>query len=128
MTTSNQAPEPILIAIPDEWQGELTALLTQRGFSVIVATTQQEAVEIIENQAVRGVITVQSWGMDSEDGKTTGLIQIIKGKIPSVTLIKKSGNYRWFDEVFEPPMHEYCTVPVDLDGLLSFMRRAKMIS
>ena len=105
----------------------ISKFLEQQGYSVLTASSQDKALQIIQSQSLRGLITVSDWAITSEDGKVAGLMAAARGKIPSVTLIRKTGNYRWIDEVFDPPFHEYCTIPFGLNELLDFMRRAKMI-
>lgn len=127
MSYNSDPLAPILIAIPDEWQNMISEFLVREGYPVLTASSLNDARRLIQSRSLRGLITVSDWAMTSEDGKVVGLMEAARGKIPSVTLIRKTESYRWFDEVFEPPFHEYCTIPFGLDELLNFMRRANMI-
>ena len=74
---------------------------------------------------------ISDWAMADYESETAGLMEAVKGKIPTVTLITESSRrqsgYRWFNEVFHPPLHEYCTTPFGLDELLSFMQQAGIV-
>ena len=126
--TMNAPPHThLLLAIPDEWQNILRAFLEAKGFTVLHAESQEEAWQIIQSQSLCGLITVSEWGM-TRDSSTTGLIKLIKGQLPSITLIRQTETNRCFDEVYAPPLHQYCTIPFGLEELYSAMQRATIVS
>ena len=120
MSQNCTSPLPILIAISDNWRDEVCKLLEQEGFTVLVATSRDNALALAQSRRLRAIIVTSDWAMASEDGKTVGLIETVKAKTPTVTLIQRTHHgRRCFDEVFHPPLHEYCTVPVAVEELLA---------
>lgn len=121
----------ILLAIDGEWHNVVSEFLRQKGFNVLTASSPGEALSLIQSQKLGGIVLVSDWAMADDKDEMAGLMETVKGKIPTVTLITESSRqrsgYRWFDEVFQPPFHEYCTMPCDLDALLSFMQRAGIV-
>ncbi len=117
---------PILIAIPDEWQKQVFQHLETQGYSLISANSQDEALAIVQSgRELLGVILVSDWAMPGE--KTASIIKLLQEKVPTITLItektRQESGYLYVDEVFFPPMHEYMTVPFDLDELEGRVRK-----
>ena len=127
-----QQPQPILIAIPQEWQAQVHKFLEREGFKVLAASSREEALSLIRSQSLSGVVVSSDWAVDDDDGKNIGLIEPIRGKIPTVTLITRQSfrdrGYSVYDAVYVPPLHQFCTVPFDLEELLLRMKRAGMSS
>jgi len=127
-----QQPQPILIAIPQEWQAQVHKFLEREGFTVLAAASWEDASSLIRSQNLSGVVMSSDWAVDDDDGKNMGLIEPARGKIPTVTLITRESfrdrGYNVYDTVYVPPLHQFCTVPFDLEELLLRMRRAGMIS
>ena len=124
-TTSAQAT--ILIAVPDEWREELSQLLEREGLSVKLASSTEESLSIIRSQSPSAVVMISDWAMTSDDGKTDGLMKAVIGKIPTVSLITPTtwhqARNRWFDELYHPPLHEYCSLPAGIEQLLLRLRK-----
>jgi DNA-binding NtrC family response regulator len=124
-TTSAQAT--ILIAVPDEWREELSQLLEREGFFVKLASSMEEALSFIRSQSPNAVVMISDWAMASDDEETDGLMKALIGKIPTVCLITPTtwhqARNRWFDELYRPPLHEYCSVPVGIDQLILRLRK-----
>jgi len=123
--TSQRAP--ILVAIPDEWRSLVCCFLEQKGFSVLSVSSWDDASAAIQSRQLSGIVVVSEWAMASEDGATAGLVEIVKGNIPTVTLVRKIQDYRWFDEVYSRPLHEYCTIPFGLEELWAFMQSSGIV-
>jgi DNA-binding NtrC family response regulator len=124
MSQNSTFPVPILIAISDNWRDEVCKFLEQEGFTVLVATSRDNALALAQSRRLCAIVVTSDWAMASEDGKTVGLIEMVKGKTPTVTLIQKTYYGRCcFDEVFHPSLHEYCTVPVAAEQLLTRLRQ-----
>lgn len=119
MTAHPTPGAPILIAVPDDWRTELCDLLAEARYALVVATTYAEAQQLLETQPLSGVVLTSDWAMSNASDNTPGLMSVIKNVFPSVTLVKHDGGHRWFDEVFNPPLHEYCSVPFDEEELLN---------
>ena len=118
---------PILIAIPNEWSSQVCEHLKQLGFPVVATYSEEETLEVLEKQGeFRGIIIVSDWAMSTQDNDVNGIIKLIQGKIPTVTLItetsRQQSGYRYMDEVFFPPSHDYITTPFDLEELVARMR------
>ncbi len=131
MNQNTLSPAPILLAIDGEWHNVVSEFLRQKGFNVLTTSSPEEALSIIQSQRLSGIVMVSDWAMANCEDETAGLMEVVKGKVPTVTLITESSRqqsgYRWFAEVFQPPLHEYCTMPCDLDQLLAFMKRAGIV-
>ena len=122
----------ILIAMPEEW-GKLTcSYLHAHGFSTIAAYTKEEFTKLLRQQTgLSGIVAVSDWVMSEQNGNEDGIIKQLQGKIPTVTIItdesrQKSG-YRYMDEVFFLPKHEYVTAPFSLEELAVRMEKVGMM-
>jgi DNA-binding NtrC family response regulator len=127
--TQTDSPHPtILVAIPDEWREVLAQFLKREGFSVLLVTSLDEASSIIHSQSLSAVVMISDWAIASDEGKTDGLMKIVKGKIPIVSLITprtwRDARSRWFDELCHPPLHEYCSIPADTEQLSRHLSKA----
>jgi DNA-binding NtrC family response regulator len=107
----------VLVAIPDEWRTQVQQILEQNGYSVVMATSKDEARIILSESQLNGAVIVSDWAMTHE-GSGASLIQLTKGRIPTVWMIQKSTPRQWFEELYQPPLHEFCTVPFAADELL----------
>jgi DNA-binding response OmpR family regulator len=126
------SPIPILVAIPDEWRLQVCQNFKQQGFSVVEARSQEEVKEIIRQQVeLRGIVIVSDWAMTPQNDYTDEIIKLVQGRIPTVTIIaettRQQSEYRYMDEVFFPPFHEYVTTPFSLDELVARMRKVGMV-
>lgn len=119
------ASRPILIAIPDDWQTYVVQFVTQCGYPILTALSYQEALDHVTTYALRGLITTEAWALRQDNDNYT-LFERIRGQIPTLTLIKQGGN-PVIIQVFDPPQHQYLTVPFAEDELLGLMRRAPTI-
>jgi DNA-binding response OmpR family regulator len=129
---NKQQSRPILVAIPQEWQAQVHNFLENKGFSVLTASSREEALSLLQSQNLSGIVMSSDWEVDDDEDKIIGLIERARGRIPTVTLItqqsfRDKGN-SVYDAVYAPPRHDVCTVPFDPEELLSRMRRAGMIS
>jgi DNA-binding NtrC family response regulator len=122
---NNKSQAPVLIAIPDEWQS-VCQFLETKGIATLPASSYDEALNIIQAQQLRGLVTISDWAIAEQEGQFVGLIELVKGKIPSVTLTRTT-RADWFDIIYDPPYHQFCTIPFALDELLGFMKRARMV-
>jgi len=117
---------PILVAIPNEWLKQVCQSLEDRGYSVISANSQKGALDVIEQQKeLRGVIIVSDWAISNEK-EVVSLVDLLQGKIPTITIITEKtrleSGYRYMDEIFFPPTHEYVTEPFSVEELEGRMR------
>jgi hypothetical protein len=75
-------------------------------------------------------VIISDWAMADRDDSTGSVIRLIEGKIPTVTIItetsRQQSGYRYMDEVFFPPSHDYVTTPVSIDELAGRMRKVGM--
>jgi len=122
----------ILVAIPDEWSPQVCQYLEQLGLSILTARSQDEALATIQQQKdLHGIIIVSDWAMSTQIDGTDGIIKLVQGKMPTVTIITKTSRqqsgYRYMDEVFFPPYHEYLSGPFDLEALKACMRKIGML-
>jgi len=128
MTQTASLPVKVLIALADEWREMLQQVLEQAGFSVLLADSKNEALSIIQMQSPSAVVMISDWALESDKGKADGLMESVKGKIPTVSLISQrtwqDARYRWFDYLYHPPLHEYCSVPVGREELIVRLEKA----
>lgn len=117
----------VLIAIPEQWDEELSQLVEKAGFSTIKAYSYADALEIVQSQDLMAVVMTSDWAINQDDG-SVGLIKHLKGKTPTYSLITKTTYQthfeRWMDELFEPPRHEYQHMPADVDAVIGFLKNA----
>jgi DNA-binding response OmpR family regulator len=122
MARPELSPVKVLIAIADEWREPLRQVLEQAGFFMLLADSKDEALSIIQMQNPSAVVMISDWALESSKGKADGLMESVKGKVPSVSLISRrtwqDAQNRWFDYLYHPPLHEYCSVPVDAEELI----------
>ena len=123
---------PILVAIPNVEGSQVCEYLEHQGFSVVATHSQDETLAMLqERRDFRGVVILSEWAMADEDNSTGGVIRLIQGKIPTVTIITETSRhqsgYRYMDEVFFPPSHDYVTTPFALEELAGRMRKVGMI-
>lgn len=111
----------VLVAIPDEWRVQVQQLLEQKGCTVVVAAAEDEARTLLQKGQLNGAIIISDWAMAHDEDKVS-LLQLARNKIPTVCLITentwRNARDKWFEELFHPPLHEYCSTPVDADELL----------
>ena len=123
---------PILVAIPNKEGSQVCEYLEKQGFPVVASHSQEETLAMLREQRdFRGIVIVSEWAMADEDDSTEGVIRLIQGKIPTVTIItetsRQQSRYRYIDEVFFPPSHDYMTTPFPLDELAARMRKVGMV-
>ncbi|HNT77838.1 MAG TPA: hypothetical protein PKH77_22725 [Anaerolineae bacterium] len=115
-------PVKVLIALADEWRNTLKQVLEQVGFSVLLADSKDKALSIIQTQSPDAVVMTSDWALESDKGKADGLMESVKERIPTVSLISQrtwqDARDRWFDYLYHPPLHEYCSVPVAGEQLI----------
>jgi DNA-binding response OmpR family regulator len=117
----------VLIALADEWREMLQQVLEQAGFSVLLADSKAEALSIIQTQSPSAVVIISDWALESGEGKADGLMESVRGKTPTVSLISQrtwqDARDRWFDYLYRPPLHEYCSVPVGREEIISRLEK-----
>lgn len=127
MSSSN----PILIAIPGAWSSQVCQHFAKKGISVIATYSKSETLAIIrQKKDLRGLIIVSDWAMSDKNDTSDGIIKLVKGKIPTITIItdtsRQNSGYLYMDEVFFPPSHEYISAPLAIDELEARMQKIGM--
>ncbi len=122
---------PILVAVPNEWSSLVCEYLEKQGFAVVATHSQEETASMIRGaKDLRGIVIISDWAMENQNDPAVGIVRSVQGKIPTVTIItetsRQQSGYRYMDEVFFPPSHEYMTAPFDLDQLAACMRKVGM--
>ena len=121
----------ILLAIPKEWNeiaegSSFADHLHNEGFNIIGAFTYKDALEIIQSQHLSAVVMTSDWAIKQDDG-SPGLIESLKSKVPTYSLITQTTLYRvgydWFDELYEHPRHEYQSMPAAIDAVVNWLRQ-----
>jgi DNA-binding response OmpR family regulator len=77
----------VLVAIPDEWGILVGQLLEQHDYSVLMASSQDEARALLQSHSLSGAVIISDWALTSDDGETIGLMEIARGKVATVCLI-----------------------------------------
>jgi DNA-binding NtrC family response regulator len=128
MDQASSSPIRVLVALADEWREELRQVLEQAGFFVLMADSKDEASSMIRMQCPSAVVMISDWALESGKGNADGLMELVKGKVPTVSLISprtwQDADARWFDYLYHPPLHEYCSVPVDRQEIINFLEKA----
>ena len=122
---------PVLIAVYEEWSQQLKEYLEEKGHLVVFAYSRNEVVSVLRRKEnLRGIIIISDWAMNDNNDKFGSLIELVKGEIPSITIITKvsreSSGYRYMDEVYFPPSHEYVSAPFHLNVLDEWMKQTGM--
>ncbi len=127
-TPARVCPDRVLVALKSDWRETLQQILEQAGFLVLLADSKQEAELIIQAQPIDAVVMISDWALESDKGKSDGLMEFTRGKIPAVSLISpttwQNARERWFDYLYLPPLHEYCSLPADADELIRRLNKA----
>src|SRR5262245_15122706 len=107
---------PVLLAIPDEWEHvpsyeEFTSkTLRSEGYDVIVVSSYENALKVIQSQKLLAVVMISDWAMEQDDG-SPGLIEYLKDKVPTYSLITQTTmhkvGYGWMDKLYKGRKHEY---------------------
>lgn len=123
VVSGNVTTPLILVAISDDWGPLVSQFLEHQGYAVRTATSPDEARAILQNSKLSAAILLSDWALSSSEDETLGLMAIAKDKVPTVCLITSQtwsqARERWFTELYHPPRHEYCSVPVSTDELLA---------
>ncbi len=87
-----------------------------------MAASEKEARVILQEGHLNGAILISDWAMTNE-GSQVGLLQLAKDRVPTVCLITentwRNAREQWFEELYHPSLHEYCSIPVAADELLT---------
>ena len=119
------ASSPILIAIPDAWQTFVVQALSEGGYSCVTVASYQEALIRVQSDLLCGIIMTNEWALQHDEDNHT-LFDHVRGRIPSLTLIKNGGN-PVIIQVFNPPKHQYLTIPFSKEEVIGLIWRARMI-
>ena len=114
---------PILVALPNDaemWaEGAplVCQYLEEHGYECMLVSSKSKALNAIKTLQLRAIVMLSDWAQEIE------LIEHVKGEIPTVCLISsetwKDARESWFDELFHPPYHEYASIPVSMEQLIS---------
>jgi DNA-binding NtrC family response regulator len=111
----------VLLAIPNAWRIEINNHLTREKFKVIEAALYEQALALINDQQYEAIIVVLQWAVNG-NAELTQLWNSIRQNIPVLVLVPSGTNYSWFNKVYKPPLHSYCTIPIDPDEIDSFLK------
>jgi DNA-binding NtrC family response regulator len=106
----------------------VSRIVEHYGFPVLVALSHQEAVQFAANTHLSGIFVISDWVIPSADGVDLGVATLVKHRIPTITLVRKSSDFRWFEAAYERPQHEYFTIPFSVEEVISFMRGTGMLT
>jgi hypothetical protein len=128
--TPNLAPQ-ILVAIPKDWgQDDLKKLqdfLISKDVLPILATTYEEAEQIIKTYNLRGIIIFAEWVL----AKERELLKLLDDglKIPTLFIVESKNFDKFFDwyNAHYSPLEEYVHAIFDLDELFLRMKQIKML-
>jgi DNA-binding NtrC family response regulator len=106
----------ILVAIEEQFlRKAVSNRLTYEGYAVQEVITVNEARSIIIQQRVSCVVMTSQFAVPDETN-SLGVMALLVNRIPTVTLLSRDV-FVSFDEIYCPPLHEYETLPCDLDYL-----------
>jgi DNA-binding NtrC family response regulator len=120
-------PKPILVAVPLDWRNDIEAILEKENYVVVMAAAKDEALQLLDSRQWGGFITTADWVI--EDIDTMSLIERIKGKMPTLTLITEEsveqfGFGQVIDKTYLSAIHQFCTVPFSSEELIGRLHRA----
>ncbi len=106
----------ILVAIEEQFlRKAVSNRLTHEGYAVQEVITVNEARSIIIQQRVSCVVMTSQFVVPDETN-SLGVMALLVNRIPTVTLLSRDA-FVSFDEIYCPTLHEYETLPCDLDYL-----------
>jgi len=121
----------VLIAVPTEWGddvGRFQNYLTNQGVSVILATTYEEAEQIIKTYRLSGIVIFAEWAVASKND-VSGLIEGNDIRIPTIFLVDgKSFDqfWAWYRGHYRPS-EDYINLPLDPEQVLVMLKRLKVV-
>src|SRR5689334_23071651 len=110
----------VLLAVPENWRTELREFLAGHHINAAEAASYEAALSAIEEQAYAAIIVVLQWAWINSS--TSQFWQEISENTPVLLLIPRGTDYRWFDVIYTPPLHDYCTLPVGTDEIAAFFK------
>jgi hypothetical protein len=128
MSESQQERLPILIAVPDSWRTIACGIVEHYGFPVLVALSHHEAAQLAVAAPLSGIFVISDWVVPNAEGTAPGVVSLVKHRIPTITLVRPSGNYRWVELCYERPHHEYFTIPFSVEEVVAFMHSTGMLT
>jgi len=106
----------LLVAIREPFlRKAVSNRLAHEGYVVKEGSTVNEARKIITQQRVSCVVMTSQFAFPTKTN-SLGLMALLVHKTPTVTLLSKDALVS-FNEIYCPPLHEYETLPCDLDYL-----------
>lgn len=123
-----QSRPPILVAVPDTWRTVVCQIIEYYGFPVLVALSHHEAAQLAASTHLSGIFVISDWVVSNAEGTAPGIVSLVKHRIPTVTLVRPSGDYRWFDLAYERPQHEYFTIPFCVEEVVASMRATGILT
>ncbi len=118
---------PILVAIPHDWRITVYRIVEQHTPFILTATTHRHMADFIRNQSLTGIITTAAWLLYPLVPTKQTLFDLVRGYVPTITLMERITQPPDFISVFAPPRHNWCTVPFDEEELVSLMQQTGMI-
>lgn len=128
MSNFQQERPPILIAIPDSWRTIVCRIVEYYGFPVLVALSHHEAAHLAVAAPLSGMFVISDWVVPHAEGTAPGVVSLVKQRIPTITFVRPSGDYRWFDLSYERPHHDYFTIPFSVEEVVACMRSTGMLT
>ncbi len=117
--------------MPENWGVHFQQYLVENDCSIasleFVYSYEGTLDAISKNDDFCGVIMISDWAMDDADKNRKGVFALLKDKIPTLTIITndtfKNSGYKYMDEVYFRPMHDFVTAPFDAGSLENWMLR-----
>ena len=128
MPIDSVTPNPLLVAVPLEWQNEIATILENERYAILFAESKNDIVKIIQSRQLQAVIVTSDLVFD--DNVSQDLIALTFGKIPTLTIIlqetfEKFGQSKVFGKVYNPEaFQEFCTAPFSMEELIPRLRKA----
>jgi DNA-binding NtrC family response regulator len=116
----------LLIAVPEDYRSHIIEFCNQKQYHYVIADNSNELTPIINSNNLSGVIVDNRWLQRSQENSINPFVIARERRMSTITFIAFGGNSeitRWF----EPPFHQYITLPFSFDELQAFMRRARMV-
>jgi DNA-binding response OmpR family regulator len=119
--TNSPSALPILLAISDHWREVregVCQILEENGWPVLVANSAEEAHHIAQSRPLRAIVVTADWALAG----TPGLVEQVKGKIPTLTLMYNNPGGDWLTQIYARPQHDYVWLPLAAKELWHFLR------
>jgi DNA-binding response OmpR family regulator len=106
----------LLFLVSDDWRDQVREVFEQDGFEILIVSSLEDAIELIEDAKIRAVVASHDWIVDKGDN-STGLVEALKDRLPMFGFIRTWHSNIW-ETFFSYRYGEYIHPPFAPDEML----------